>query len=412
MNRWRLVLAALLAAAIGLTVAVVVRGAGDAGDVPEGGSSFGAVPAPRPHPGTTLLDALAGVLADTGPATRRRTPARKAAGSRRTTPAAALPAAIPDATARLFLVGFGGTTAQPPLLRSLALHDWAGYVLERDNGVSARQVAELVGTLRGAARQAHGREPLVAAVTPGGFNAVPGVGPPAEITARSDHQARDQAAAAAQTLRSLGISMVLGPSADLAIAGGPWAARGFSDDPATAATRTAAAVTGWKSGGIAPVVGHYPGEGGASADPSVQQATVGTGLQELANHDVLAFAEVLGDTPAVQLSAATYVAFDGVTPATLLPDAISLLRHQGFRGVVVSGDLAAASLATGQPVSEMAIEALKAGCDLLWIPGDAADQDAAWRAVVRAVRSGEVPRTRVAAALRRVAALRQAYGVR
>lgn len=408
MNRWRLAVAALLAAAIGLTVAVVVRGSGGAGDVPEGGSSFGAAPAPRPHSGTTLLDALAGVLADSGPAS----PRRKAAGSRRATPAAALPAAIPDATARLFLVGFGGTTAQAPLLRSLALHDWAGYVLERGNGVSAGQVAELVGTLRGTARRTHGREPLVAAVTPGGFNAVPGVGPPAEITARSDDQAREQAAAAAQTLRSLGISMVFGPSADLAIAGGPWAARGFSDDPATVATRTAAAVAGWKGGGVAPVVGHYPGEGGASADPSVKQATVGTGLQELANHDVLAFTEALGDTPAVQLSAATYVAFDGVTPATLLPDAVSLLRHQGFRGVIVSGDLAAASLATGQPVSEMAVEALKAGCDLLWIPGDAADQDAAWRAVVRAVRSGEVPRTRVAAALRRVAALRKAYGVR
>jgi beta-N-acetylhexosaminidase len=58
------------------------------------------------------------------------------------------------------------------------------------------------------------------------------------------------------------------------------------------------------------------------------------------------------------------------------------------------------------------VQALKAGADLVWIPGSAADQDAAWRAVVRALRTGELPAARVAAALRRVSRLRTAYGVR
>jgi len=407
MNRPRLALAALLAAAAGIAVALVVRGAGDSATAPEGGSSFRLAAPPATRADTTLLDALAGVLADDDPPRARAT---RAARGRRSVPDA-LPAAPPEAAARLLLVGFGGTTAQAELLRSVALHDWGGYMLQRGNGVSSAQVARLVGTLRSVATRTHGRQPIVGAVTPGGFNAVPGVGPPAQITARSDAQARDQAAAAGQRLRALGIAMIFGPSADLGIAGGPWAARAFSDDPSTVATRVRAAVDGWKAAGIAPVVGHYPGEGGASADPSSEQATVGVGLQELADHDLIAFGPALGDTPAVQLSAATYVALDGVTPATLLLDTVSLLRHQGFGGVIVSGDLAAASLATGRPVSEMAVAALKAGCDLLWIPGDAADEDAAWRAIVSAIRSGEVPRRRVAAALARVDALRKAYGV-
>ena len=107
------------------------------------------------------------------------------------------------------------------------------------------------------------------------------------------------------------------------------------------------------------------------------------------------------------------MAFDGVTPATLLPDVVALLREKlGFGGVVISGDLAAASLATGQPVADLAVAAVKAGCDLLWVPGDAGDQDAAWRAVVRALRTGEVPASRVAEALTRVSVLRARYGVR
>jgi beta-N-acetylhexosaminidase len=48
----------------------------------------------------------------------------------------------------------------------------------------------------------------------------------------------------------------------------------------------------------------------------------------------------------------------------------------------------------------------------LWIPGDAADQDAAWRAVVRGLRTGAIPASRVADALRRVSVLRATYGVR
>jgi beta-N-acetylhexosaminidase len=89
-----------------------------------------------------------------------------------------------------------------------------------------------------------------------------------------------------------------------------------------------------------------------------------------------------------------------------------LRKDLGFQGVIVSGDLAAASLASGRPVAELAVDALRAGCDLLWVPGDAGDQDAAWQAVVRALRTGELPAARVAQALARVSLLRARYGVR
>ena len=55
--------------------------------------------------------------------------------------------------------------------------------------------------------------------------------------------------------------------------------------------------------------------------------------------------------PAMQMSAALYAAWDGVTPATLLPEAVQLLRERlGFRGAIVSADLVAATAATGEGV--------------------------------------------------------------
>jgi beta-N-acetylhexosaminidase len=324
-----------------------------------------------------------------------------------------LPAARARAAARLFLVGLGGTAAQPELLQSFAQHEWGGVVLEPGNGVSPQQVADLVGAIQGTARGAGHLAPLVAASQLGGERDAVPVGSPPQATAANAAQARTAALGAAKALAPLGIRMVLAPDADIAYAGGPWEGLAFSDDPATASTMVAAAVTGWRAGGVAPVPGHFPGEGAASSDPSLEAATVGLSLDELKSRDLQPFAAIAKQAPAIQLSAATYVAFDGVTPATLLPEVVALLRDGlGFGGVIVSGDLAAASLTGGQSVAELAVRAINAGVDLVWIPGDAAAQDAAWRAVVRALRDGTIPAARVADALAHVSKLRADYGVK
>jgi beta-N-acetylhexosaminidase len=322
------------------------------------------------------------------------------------------PARARAAAARLFLVGLGGTQAQPELLQSFAQHEWGGVVLEPGNGTSPQQIADLVGAIQGTARGAGHQAPLMAASQLGGDRDAVPIGSPPQAAAANVAQAQAAAQGAAKALAPLGIRMALAPDADIAIAGGPWEGLAFSDDPATASAMVAAAVAGWKAGKVAPVPGHFPGEGAASSDPSVEAATVGLSLDELKARDLQPFAAIAKHAPAIQLSAATYVAFDGVTPATLLPEVVALLRSGlGFGGVIVSGDLAAASLTGGQSIAELAVRAINAGVDLVWIPGDAAAQDAAWRAVVRALRDGTIPASRVADALAHVSKLRAGYGV-
>jgi beta-N-acetylhexosaminidase len=389
--RRRVRLAGLAAAAAAIVLAALLAFGGSGrqsgrGVLPEGGSAFRAA------------------AAQTVPRHAPRLADRPDPGG--------LPAPAVDAAARLFLVGFGGPHPSARVLRRLAQHEWGGVVLGAGNGTSPQQVAGLVGRLRGAAAQAHHPAPLIAASQPGGDGDAVPVGLPPEPIVPDAATAQRDALAAARALRALGIRLVLAPDADVGTAGGPWAGRAFSDDPPTVAKLAAAAVDGYTAGGVAAAPGHFPGEGGASGDPAVAPATVGLSLGELRRRDVQAFAAVAGRAPAMQLSAATYVAFDGVTPATLLPEVVRMLRGDlHFGGVIVSGDLAAASLATGQPVADLAVDALKAGCDLLWVPGDAADQDAAWQAVARALRTGEVPAARVTDALRRVSLLRARYGV-
>jgi beta-N-acetylhexosaminidase len=169
-----------------------------------------------------------------------------------------------------------------------------------------------------------------------------------------------------------------------------------------------ATVDGWRAGGVRAIPGHFPGEGGASGDPTLGPATVGLALADLRRADLEPFRALAATAPAIQMSAAMYAAFDGVTPASILPGAVRLLRATGFRGAIVSADLTAVAAATGGSVAEAAVDALRAGCDLVLIPGDAADQDAAWRAVAGAIASGRLTAARVRQAEAHVAALRLA----
>lgn len=402
-DRWRRsARTSVLLVVLATAVALVGAGCGDTEPHADGGALGAAAPATAATPPSTSAPA-----STASPASTATPPATATAqGSAR------LPASLEQSAARVILVGFGGTQLSPEAVAQLARHEWGGVVLAPGNGTSETQVAALVTQVRAAAAQAGHPAPLIGASQPGGVaDAVP-VGPPVQATLPDAASAQLAARQAAGRLRRLGVRLVLAPDADTGSAGGPWEGRAFSDDAGGVAAQAQAAVTGWMRGGVAPAPGHFPGEGGASGDPALEPATVGLSLDELRQRDLRPFAAVAQRAPAMQLSAAMFVAFDGVTPATLLPDAVTLLRRDlRFRGVVVSGDLAAASLATGRSVADAAVAALAAGCDLLWIPGGPGDQEAAWHAIVRAVQRGELPQARLADALRRTDQLRARYRV-
>jgi beta-N-acetylhexosaminidase len=90
---------------------------------------------------------------------------------------------------------------------------------------------------------------------------------------------------------------------------------------------------------------------------------------------------------------------------------VKLLRGMGFEGVVMAGDLPDAATAAGEPVPQAAVDALRAGDDLLMLSGTANDQEAAVRAVMTAVQRGDVSRARLRESLLRTLELKRRYGL-
>ena len=354
-------------------------------DVPEAGSRFRGDEGARDR---SLLDALAPVFAS------------RPAGP-------TLP--VEQQVAQLFAVGFEGQAPPRDLLRRMRSRAWGFVLVGRGNYASPSQMRDIVGALERAARRGRQTAPVVAG-DPIGLGRL---GPPPAPEIGLDgtpEEARSEALDAARRLREAHVRMVLGPSADLRVEGGPAEDRGFSDDPAEASSFVGSAVRGWKEARVAVAPGRFPGEGGASQDPLFGAATVGLSVEELRARDVQPFAAaVRAGADAIQMSAALYAAWDGATPATLLPDAVGFLRSATrFEGAVVSADLVAATAATGGGVGRAAVDALRAGCDLLVVAGGREEQEAAYRGVLGALRRREIPQARFTEALRRVTALKKA----
>jgi beta-N-acetylhexosaminidase len=328
------------------------------------------------------------------------------------TRAAALP--LEQQVAQLFLVSVPGQT--PGAIGKLGSVNWGGFVLGRENYAGDQALAALTSAIQASAPPPPAVPPLVAASQEGGpATAFPGLPPRGEASIGATGTPADagaQAQLAGTRLRSLGLSMNLAPLADVDTPGGALSGRLFSTDPAAVAGFTKAAVSGYDSAGVISAVGHFPGSGGASADPDQMTATVGGRLADLRARDLIPFAAVAATAPVIMMSNAAYVAFDGVTPASLLPQAVKLLRQGlGFQGVVMSDDLDATLQPTSSDPGTVALQALQAGEDLLYISGPPSEARAAYTAVLATARASPSLRALVHEALLRVLSLKARYGV-
>ena len=319
--------------------------------------------------------------------------------------------------AQLFLFGFEGSDLTADIFGRLRRLDLGGIVLAGPNYVDSTQLAQMAGEAVVIARDERHVPPWVLTIQEGGdLNSFPDLPPasaPADLT--SVTEAGAQAAGAARALRDLGVTGLLGPSVDVGLeTGSALGARVYSDDPEDVARFAKAAVSAYRRGRLFISAGHFPGLGGADQSTEEGPASVGLGLAELRERDLVPFeAAIKAGLPAAVLSHALYAINDFTAPASLSREVVTdLLRDElGFKGVAITDDLADPAITTSYSVPDAAIAALRAGADMLFISGPARDQDAAYAAVLRAVRSGEIPRPRLDEAVGRILIAKERYGL-
>src|SRR5215211_6920745 len=236
---------------------------------------------------------------------------------------------------QLIVMRFAGTTAPGYVRAALRDRRAAGVILFRDNVAGPEQLRALTAALR---RAAAGDRPIVAVDQEGGDIRIVPWAPP-------------DAAAAASALRSAGITVGLAPVGDVpSVDGAALGGRAFSDDPEEAGRAIAAAVEGWRAGGVAATAKHFPGLGGATVNTDDAPASIERSRAQLDATDLPPFeAAIDAGVPLVMIGHARYPALDPNRIASQSEAIVGgLLRTElGFRGVVVTDSLEAeASLAT------------------------------------------------------------------
>jgi beta-N-acetylhexosaminidase len=191
--------------------------------------------------------------------------------------------------------------------------------------------------------------------------------------------------------------------------------RAFGEDPHQVGDLAAAYIRGARANGMLTTAKHFPGHGDTSTDSHLGLAQVNGDLTRLESVELPPFREAIETgVDSVMVAHVTVPALDPAADrvATTSPVIVTgLLKKQlGFKGIVVTDalDMAGLTRLYGSNPGRAAVDAFKAGCDLLIIP---ADLDASYHALLAAVQSGEVPQPQLDASVLKILKAKASVGL-
>jgi beta-glucosidase-like glycosyl hydrolase/CubicO group peptidase (beta-lactamase class C family) len=229
---------------------------------------------------------------------------------------------------------------------------------------------------------------------------------------RSEEDARFTGEVTAREGRALGVHWAFAPVADVNSnpANPIINVRSYGEDPELVGRMTAAFVGGAHAGGLMATVKHYPGHGDTASDSHLQLATISGDRERLDRVELRPFRDAIAaGVDAVMLGHIAVPALDPTgAPATLsAPIAGELRSLLGFRGLMVTDAMEMQGVRAAW-TGEAAVRAVRAGADFILLPPD---PDVAIQAIVREVRQGRLPESRIDESVTRILEAKERLGL-
>ena len=191
--------------------------------------------------------------------------------------------------------------------------------------------------------------------------------------------------------------------------------RSFGEDPQQVGDLVSAYIRGAHASGMLTTAKHFPGHGDTATDSHLGLAQVGGDRARLDSVELSPFRKAIAaGVDSIMVAHVTVPALDSKqnAVATVSPQIVTgLLNHDlAFQGIVVTDalDMAALTRLYANDIGREAVDAFKAGNDVLLIPPDL---DAADRAMVAAVRSGEIPESRLDESVLKILKVKASLGL-
>ena len=251
--------------------------------------------------------------------------------------------------------------------------------------------------------------------------------------------ARRQGEVTAREARAMGVHQIYAPVVDVNnnAANPVINVRSYGEDPVEVARFGAAFTEGAQKGGVMATAKHFPGHGDTAIDSHRGLPEINVARERLDTVELVPFrAAIEAGVSSVMVAhvglpqldptrvsplppekriridtdeAGEIVAENVSTPATVSPVIGKLLRNDlKFNGLIVTDAMSMSGLTIYFSQDEVAVRALEAGADMLLKP---ADNDAAYRGVREAVRSGRLTEKRIEESARKVLAAKYDLGL-
>ena len=205
-------------------------------------------------------------------------------------------------------------------------------------------------------------------------------------------------------LKEYGFNLDFAPVADVAVSENSVVyKRSFGSEADYVADMAVNFATGLKDAGIVACYKHFPGIGRAEENTDMKAVSINAIIEELKSGDVKPFETgIENGANMIMLSNASYPGVDSSgAPACMSAAIVSdyLKGELGFKGVVITDALNAKSIVDSYSAGEAAVNAFKAGCDMLLMPSDYTE---AYEALLAAYENGEIENERLEDALVRI----------
>ena len=319
---------------------------------------------------------------------------------------------IDRATGQLMMVGFKGPTLTPAIQETLRELQPGGVCLYQQNITGPDQVARLNDELRVCLDQT--LPPFLAIDHEGGVVVRIFEGAtvfPSSMALGATHSAElafETGRTVGKELRLMGFNMNLAPVLDTpqnpAIG-----SRAFSDNPRLIAKLGSAFIAGQQQAGVATVAKHFPGEGRSEGDSHYRLPVRWEAASAIRSELDPFCTAIEGGLDGIMTA---HVAVPSLArnrlPATISTKLLTgVLRQElNFDGLILTDELEGMRAISAYGIDRAAIAAINAGADMVFVAFSSDVQRQVHRALIDAVRSGEISRARLEQALAHIVALK------
>lgn len=319
---------------------------------------------------------------------------------------------------QLLMCGFDGQTIPPHMDTLFRDYHIGGIIFFRRNVARAEQIKQLTDALQQQAAQYNSIPLSIAIDQEGGMVAridqdvtvMPG-----QMTlgaAGKAEYAYEAGRISGMELAQLGITVNFAPVLDVnnnalnPVIG----IRSFGEEAELVAQFGRSMIDGYQRMGVSACAKHFPGHGDTTADSHYELPSVAHDLERIHAVELVPFKAAI--EAEVDMIMTAHVQFPALEPdgkpATISHRVLTeLLREElGFNGLIVTDCLEMNAISEGIGVGTGAVEAFKAGADLILVSHQLDRQLAAFHALEAAVHSGEISEARLNQSVERILKLK------